>query len=84
MYEVKRDKTDDRHMAGVRLATMYRVRGPVFTCVYLAGMNKDSMPLKSAIQSTDEDSKEAAMTAEECLLYVALTRAKRAVSVSGY
>ena len=83
-YEIKRDKIDDRHMAGVRLATMHRVKGLEFTCVYLAGINKDSMPLKSAIQSTDADSKQEAMTAERCLLYVALTRAKKAVFVSGY
>lgn len=83
-YEIKRDKIDDRHMAGVRLATMHRVKGLEFTCVYLAGMNKDSMPIKSAVQFSDADSKQEAMTAEKCLLYVALTRAKKAVFVSGY
>ena len=31
-YEIKRDKIDDRHMAGVRLATMHRVKGLEFTC----------------------------------------------------
>ena len=83
-YETKRDKIDDRHMAGVRLATMHRVKGLEFTCVYLAGMSKDSMPLESVIQSSDADSKQEAMTAERCLLYVVLTRAKKAKLVSGY
>ena len=83
-YEIKRAKTDDRQMQGVRLATMHRVKGLEFTYVYLVGVNKDNMPLKSAIRSSDTISQEEAVTAEKCLLYVALTRAKKSVKISGY
>ena len=42
------------------------------------------MPLKSAIRSSDPVSKEEAMNAERCLLYVALTRAKKVAYVMAY
>lgn len=83
-YEIKRSKTDDRHMPGVRLATMHRVKGLEFTCVFIVGMTKAAMPLKSAIKSSDPISKEEAITSERCLLYVALTRAKKAAYVFAY
>jgi len=83
-YEIKRSKTDDLHMPGVRLATMHRVKGLEFTCVFVVGMTKTAMPLKSAIASSDPVSKEEAINAERCLLYVALTRAKKAAYVSAY
>lgn len=83
-YEIKRSKTDDRHMLGVRLATMHRVKGLEFTCVFIVGMTKGAMPLKSALKSSDPLSKEEAVTSERCLLYVALTRAKKAAYISAY
>lgn len=83
-YEIKRTKTDDRHMPGVRLATMHRVKGLEFTCVFLAGMTKSAMPLQSALRSSDSMSKEEAITSERCLLYVALTRAKKIAYVTAY
>ena len=76
-YEIKRSKTDDRNMPGVRLATMHRVKGLEFTNMFIVGMNKNAMPMKSAIATSDPVSKAEAITAERCLLYVALTRAKK-------
>ena len=84
IYEIKRSKTDDRQMPGIRIATMHRVKGLEFSCVFLVGMNHNVMPLKSAISSSDPSIKEEAMNSERCLLYVALTRAKKAAYVSGY
>lgn len=83
-YEIKRTKTDDRHMPGVRLATMHRVKGLEFTCVFLVGMTKLAMPLQSALRSSDPMSKDEAITSERCLLYVALTRAKKKAYVTAY
>lgn len=83
-YEIKRSKTDDRHMPGVRLATMHRVKGLEFTCVFIVGMTKAAMPLKSALKSSDPISKEEAITSERCLLYVALTRAKKIAYISAH
>ena len=80
-YEIKRSKTDDRNMPGVRLATMHRVKGLEFTNMFIVGMNKNAMPMKSAIATSDPVSKAEAITAERCLLYVALTRAKKVAYV---
>ena len=84
VYEIKRDKTDDREMQGIRLATMHRVKGLEFTCVCIVGMNKGNMPLKAAVATTDPESLQEAMTSERSLLYVALTRAKKITYVTGY
>ena len=71
-------------MNGVRMATMHRVKGLEFNYMYLVGANKNMLPLKSAIRSTDPVAKAEAVTGERCLLYVALTRAKKEAAVSGY
>jgi len=84
IYEIKRSKIDDRNMPGIRLATMHRVKGLEFTCVFIVGMMKNVMPLKAAIETTDSVSKAEAIMGERCLLYVALTRAKKAVFISAY
>ena len=83
-YEIKRDKTDDREMPGIRLATMHRVKGLEFTCVFIVAMNKGNMPFKMAIDTTDPDALQDAMVSERSLLYVALTRAKKVTYVTGY
>lgn len=60
---------------------MHRVKGLEFTYMFVVGMNKNAMPLKSAIATRDPVSKAEAITAERCLLYVALTRAKKVAYV---
>ena len=83
-FEVKRKQADDRSRMGVRLATMHRVKGLEFTVVYIVAANSNYMPLKSAVNRTDPTEREAAMTGERCLLYVAMTRAKKMVKISAY
>ncbi len=83
-YEVKRQKADDRSYKGVRIATMHRVKGLEFTIVFIAAANRNYVPLKSAINRTDPAEREAAITGERCLLYVAMTRAKKMVKISAY
>ena len=83
-FEVKRKQADDRSRMGVRLATMHRVKGLEFTIVYIVAANKNYIPLKSAVNKNDEAEREAAMTGERCLLYVAMTRAKKMVKISAY
>ena len=64
----------------------FRLNLPTFSfllcCIYRLILL--DMPLKSAIRSSDTISQEEAVTAEKCLLYVALTRAKKSVKISGY
>ena len=83
-FEIKRRQADDRSRMGVRLATMHRVKGLEFTAVYIVAANRNYIPLKSAVNRNDPAEREAAMIGERCLLYVAMTRAKKMVSISAY
>lgn len=83
-FEIKRKQADDRSRMGVRLATMHRVKGLEFTTVFIVAANKNTIPLKSAINKKDPAEREAAIISERCLLYVAMTRAKKKVVISAY
>lgn len=83
-YEIKGNKADDRGLDGIRVATMHRVKGLEFQYVFVVAANNRIIPLASAIDHTDAVSEQETMTAEKCLLYVALTRAQKGAYVSGY
>jgi|HigsolmetaGSP11D_1036233.scaffolds.fasta_scaffold03960_2 superfamily I DNA/RNA helicase/mRNA-degrading endonuclease RelE of RelBE toxin-antitoxin system len=83
-YEIKRSRIDDRNMEGVRVATMHRVKGLEFKYVFVVAANKRIIPLESAINREDPVSEEEAVTAEKCLLYVALTRAQKGAYITSY
>ena len=83
-FEIKRRQADDRSRMGVRLATMHRVKGLEFTIVYIVSANRNYIPLKAVVNRNDPAEREAAMTGERCLLYVAMTRAKKMVRISSY
>ncbi len=83
-YEIKRKQAEDHTRKGVRLATMFRVKGLEFTIVLIVAANRNYLPLKSAVNKADPSEREAAMTGERCLLYVAMTRAKKMVRISAY
>jgi superfamily I DNA/RNA helicase len=82
-HQVSGKHVDDRSKPGVRVATMHRVKGLEFERMVIAGMNEGVMPLEVAIESDDEAVQEQAEQAERALFYVSLTRAKRAVLVTG-
>lgn len=84
VYQIKRSKTDDRSQDGIRVATMHRVKGLEFQYVFIAAVNDRLVPLKSAIRHTDKVTENECMTAEKCLLYVALTRAQKGAYISCY
>lgn len=83
-YEIRRNKLDDRSFEGVRVATMHRVKGLEFLYVFVVAVNNRILPLKSAISYTDPLAQAEAITAEKCLLYVALTRAQKAAYITSY
>lgn len=84
IYEIKRSKIDDRNFEGVRVATMHRVKGLEFKHVFVVAVNKNIVPLQNAINMTDAVSAEESLTAEKCLLYVALTRAQKSAYITSY
>ena len=63
---------------------MHRVKGLEVTTVFIVAANKNFIPLKSAVNRTDPTERDAAMASERCLLYVAMTRAKKKVMISAY
>jgi superfamily I DNA/RNA helicase len=83
-YETKRSRVDDRSQDGIRLATMHRVKGLEFDHVFVVAVNKDVVPHPNAIVTDDEVSYQEAITAERCLLYVALTRAKQTAYMTSH
>ena len=58
--------------------------GLEFQYVFVVAANNRIIPLASAIDHTDAVSEQETMTAEKCLLYVALTRAQEGAYSSGY
>ncbi len=83
-YEIKGNKADDRGLEGIRVATMHRVKGLEFQYVFIVAANNRIIPLASAIDHSDAVSEQETMTAEKCLLYVAMTRAQKGAFISGY
>lgn len=83
-YEISKSKADDRGQDGIRVATMHRVKGLEFQYVFVVAANKGVIPLAAAIDHTDAVSEQETLTAEKCLLYVALTRAQKGAFISWY
>lgn len=84
-YEIKRDTAEQRDRAGVRVATMHRVKGLEFEHVIVAGANRSVVPLDMALAAGDDEITQRNIeTGERALLYVALTRAKRSALVTAY
>ena len=82
---IDRDTVDDAAHAGVRLATMHRVKGLEFERVVMASMNEGMVPLSAAIDGKGDDTaRESAETEERSLVYVAATRAKKELLVLSY
>jgi superfamily I DNA/RNA helicase len=83
-FEIKRSKTDNRGYEGLRVATMHRIKGLEFQYVFIVAANHRIIPLETAIDHTDTVSEQESLTAEKCLLYVAMTRAQKSVVITGY
>lgn len=84
-YKIKRSEAEDRYLDGVRIATMHRVKGIEFDYVFLAGINEGIVPLNQNInEAIDNVSRKERIISERSLLYVAATRAKKAVFVTSY
>ncbi len=62
------DEMDDGNY--VTLATIHAVKGLEFGCVFLCGMEENTMPISRAVDSEED------MEEERRLMYVAITRAK--------
>ncbi len=80
--KLDRNTPDDQDLAGLRVATMHRVKGLEFDAVILAGYR--SPEHYTQVYGGEEDAGVMLdnLTSERCLLHVAATRAKRYLLVS--
>lgn len=82
-YKVDHNTLDDIDHEGVRIASMHRVKGLEFDSMYVVGVNDDVLPL--VIKDSDDPTiNREHEQRERSLLYVAITRAKRFCSISGF
>lgn len=80
---VEADVADDHARAGVRLATMHRVKGLEFEYMIIAGAGEEMLPLRPLVLAAEgESAREEVERGERSLLYVAATRARRALFIT--
>ena len=82
-YQIDQNKVDSSNNAGVRLATMHRVKGLEFDAMYVAGVNDGVIPL-NVFESDDPTVIKEHEQRERSLLYVAITRAKKFCAITGF
>lgn len=85
VHTVDKESADAREKPGIRLATMHRVKGLEFRHMIIAAVNDGVLPWREELLDTaDEAEREALETHERSLLYVAATRAREGVLITGY
>lgn len=83
VYPLSRRRAEDLSKPGVRLATMHRVKGLEFERVILAGVNDGEVPLRFALEDTEDATvRESREVQERALFYVACSRARQEVLVT--
>ena len=81
---ISRRQPDHRSTAGVRLATMHRVKGLEFRAVFMVGLNKGVVPLEGALRTKDPVEIELRSANERALFHVAATRAVKRLFLSSF
>lgn len=81
--ELKPRKPDDRKVEGVRLASMHRVKGLEFDHVFIVDASEGVLPPRAVFRNAErEDAVDELIQREKCLLYVAMTRAKKSTTIT--
>jgi superfamily I DNA/RNA helicase len=81
---VEKDPESEASQPGIRLATMHRLKGLEFSRVLLAGVQEGTMPLTVGGDPADAEGRERHELQERCLLYVASTRARDELVITGF
>jgi len=81
-YVLLNIETSDNSGAGIRLATMHRIKGLEFHHVIVAGVNAGMLPLERSKASTLEPVD--TIKKEKCLFHVACTRARDTLTLTSY
>lgn len=81
--KIQKNQPDNPTEAGVRVATLHRVKGLQFDYMLLPSVNADVLPLKYGLERcADETAKQHFVNSDRSLLHVAATRAKKRVFVT--
>lgn len=80
IQHISRTRPDDPDIAGVRVATMHRVKGLEFKVVFIAGMEPGNFPLSISTDDSIQDKKHLAQ--ERALFYVAASRASNLLFIT--
>jgi mRNA-degrading endonuclease RelE of RelBE toxin-antitoxin system len=84
-YFLEQDAEDSRQSAGVRLATMHRMKGLEFQRVLLAGVQEGYVPFTGGdFGELDEVARDEWILRERCLFHVACTRARDELVITGH
>jgi superfamily I DNA/RNA helicase len=78
------DKGKEKEKGGIRLATMHRVKGLEFPVMILAGINSKTMPMRVSSLEDDPAALAEHEERERALLFVAATRARDRLIVTGW
>jgi superfamily I DNA/RNA helicase len=82
---LKAGASDNRVKPGLRIATMHRVKGLEYDRMVIAGVTNKMMPFHISVQQTSDVAvRRDAELMERALLYVAITRARRAALVTAH
>lgn len=78
-------EVSDAQPSGVRFSTMHSAKGLEFARLAVVSVNRDALPLPIAVTPAAEDERqhELDVLRERCLLYVACTRARDELVVTG-
>lgn len=84
-YKISRSNALNNKKSGVRLATMHRVKGIEFDYVILVSACEGIIPAEAILNAQENAiDRQNVLQKERSLLYVALTRARKAVFITGY
>jgi superfamily I DNA/RNA helicase len=77
---LRRGTAEDHSKLGLRVGTMHRVKGLEFDRMIVAGINEGVVPLAAAYGDTEDRAVKSDVERQErALLYVSISRARRAV-----
>jgi superfamily I DNA/RNA helicase len=84
-FTIEKDPESQASHDGVRLATMHRMKGLEFPAVLLAAVHDGVVPYPAPVHArTDDDLLATHELQERCLLYVAMTRARDRLCITGF
>ncbi len=81
---IEKDPESEARESGIRLATMHRLKGLEFPRVLLVGVQEGGVPHATSFEAPDRASAEDRLLQERCLFYVASTRARDELVITGY